>query len=289
MELKFELSPWIKPILILGSEYPMERSNTWSILLRTILKFLQIHKKIKCHKQASRLLQPDQRQKQNLNRENLLVQQQPYQCTKEDGLTFSHQNKILLRTISRRKWSVFFDTIKRCSENKMEQLNSTELNSIFEIILHKWSIGLMIVGRLVWQQAEDPNEDISIALIIWEQLSTSVLFKDILEAISLILLYRTTCWLDLEYSLTFIMWDAHSIFIPLSTMDWYLEVKIWAEDKQCSSYLLIQEMKSQRPRTYWLLCTTSSAIRAQCMEEASRRGILWVDINLAIREGLTFH
>ena len=26
-------------------------------------------------------------------------------------------------------------------------------------------------------------------------------------------------------------------------MDWYLEVKIWVEDKQCSSYLLIQEMK----------------------------------------------
>ena len=29
--------------------------------------------------------------------------QQPYQCTKEDGLKLSHQNKILLRTISRRK------------------------------------------------------------------------------------------------------------------------------------------------------------------------------------------
>ena len=41
--------------------------------------------------------------KQNHNRENFLVQQQPYQCTKEDGLTLSHQNKILLRTISRRK------------------------------------------------------------------------------------------------------------------------------------------------------------------------------------------
>ena len=36
----------------------------------------------------------------------------------------------------------------------MEQLNSTELNSIFEIILHKYSIGLMIVGKLVWQQEE---------------------------------------------------------------------------------------------------------------------------------------
>ena len=29
--------------------------------------------------------------------------QQPYQCMKEDGLTLSHQNKILLRTTSRRK------------------------------------------------------------------------------------------------------------------------------------------------------------------------------------------
>ena len=46
--------------------------------------------------------------------------------TKEDGLTLSHQNKILLRTISRRKWSIFFDTIKRYSEKKMQQLNSTE-------------------------------------------------------------------------------------------------------------------------------------------------------------------
>ena len=38
-----------------------------------------------------------------------------------------------------------------------------------------------------------PNEDISIALIIWEQLSISVLCKDILEAVSLILRCRTTC------------------------------------------------------------------------------------------------
>ena len=64
---------------------------------------------------------------------------------------------------------------------------------IFEIINHKYSIGLMIDGKLVWLQAEDSNEDISIVLIIWEQLSISVLFKDILEAISLILRYRTKC------------------------------------------------------------------------------------------------
>ena len=92
-------------------------------------KFLQIHKKSECHKQISRLLQPDQRQKQNHNREYLLVQQPPYWCTKEDGLTLSHQNKILPRTIFREKWSIFFDTIKRYRGKTMEQLNFIKLNS----------------------------------------------------------------------------------------------------------------------------------------------------------------
>ena len=84
-----------------------------------------------------------------------------------------------------------FDTIKRYSAKRMEQLNSIESNIIFEIIIHKYIIGLMIVGKLVWLQEEDRNEDISIVLIIREQFSTSVLFKDILETISLILRYRT--------------------------------------------------------------------------------------------------
>ena len=61
--------------------------------------------------------------------------------------------------------------------------NSTELNFIFEIILHKYSIGLMIVGKLVWQQEEVRKEDISIALIIREESFTSELFKDTLGII----------------------------------------------------------------------------------------------------------
>ena len=36
----------------------------------------------------------------------------------------------------------------------MQQFNSGELNFIFEIIPHKYSIGLMIVGNLVWHQEE---------------------------------------------------------------------------------------------------------------------------------------
>ena len=39
----------------------------------------------------------------NLNRGNLLGRQQQYQYIKEDGLTLNFQNKISIRTISRRK------------------------------------------------------------------------------------------------------------------------------------------------------------------------------------------
>ena len=73
----------------------------------------------------------------------------------------------------------------------MEQFNSGELNFIFEIIPHKYSIGLMSVGNLVWQQEEVRKEDISIALIIRDQSFTSELFKDIQDVISLIFHYRT--------------------------------------------------------------------------------------------------
>ena len=88
---------------------------------------------------------------------------------------------------------IFFDIIRNYIESKMEQSNSTKSNSIYEIILFQYRIGPMIDGELVWLQAEDPNEDISIALIILEQFSTSVLFKDILDTVSLILRYKTTC------------------------------------------------------------------------------------------------
>ena len=73
----------------------------------------------------------------------------------------------------------------------MEQFNSGELNFIFEINPHKYSIGLMSVGNLVWRQEEVQRGDISIALIIREQSFTSVLFRDTLDIISLILRYRT--------------------------------------------------------------------------------------------------
>ena len=73
----------------------------------------------------------------------------------------------------------------------MEQLNSIEFIFIFEVILHKYSIGLMIVGKLVWKQEEVRKEDISIALIIRGESFTSELFKGTLETVLLILRYGT--------------------------------------------------------------------------------------------------
>ena len=50
------------------------------------------------------------------------------------------------RTTCRRKSSIFFDTIRNYIESKMEQSNSTKSNSIYEIILFQYKIGLMIDG-----------------------------------------------------------------------------------------------------------------------------------------------
>ena len=57
-----------------------------------------------------------------------------------------------------------------------------------------------------------------IALMIREESFTSELFKDILEAVTLILRYRTLWWLELEYSITFTTSDvcffrSHSSFL----------------------------------------------------------------------------
>ena len=242
MGLKFESGLWVKTILNLGSEYLMKRSNTWSIQIKTIQKFLKIHMKIKCHKRASRLLQPDQRQKQNHNRENLLIHQLSYDARKKMDWYWA------IRTNSR-----CVRSLEESDQSPSTQSDSTagrqwsnpileKLNFIFEIIPHKYSIGLMIVGILVWHQEEVQKGDISIALIR-EQLSISELFRDTLEIISLILRYRTMWWLAVEYSITSTTLDVHSIFTPLSTMDWYLEVRVWAEDRQYSSCPLIQETK----------------------------------------------
>ena len=72
----------------------------------------------------------------------------------------------------------------------MEQFNSGELRVIFRINFQRYLVGRTIVGKHAWQQEEGQKGDISTALLFQEKL-ISELFKDIQDAISLILHYRT--------------------------------------------------------------------------------------------------
>ena len=74
---------------------------------------------------------------------------------KESGLILSPKNLLSLRTRSRRKSSIFFDTVKQHNEKTTEQFNSGESRLFFKINFHELLIGRMIVGNLAWQQEED--------------------------------------------------------------------------------------------------------------------------------------
>ena len=73
----------------------------------------------------------------------------------------------------------------------MEQVISGELKSIFRVNLHKFLFGLTIDGKHALQQEEEQKGDVSTALTFQEELFIFELFKDIQDAILLILYCRT--------------------------------------------------------------------------------------------------
>ena len=73
--------------------------------------------------------------------------QQPYQYMKEDGLTLSHQNKILPRTISRRKSLIFFrhnQTLQREEDGAIEFCKIKFHLRNHHSQIHNWSDDLWI-------------------------------------------------------------------------------------------------------------------------------------------------
>ena len=74
----------------------------------------------------------------------------------------------------------------------MDRFISGELKKHLQSLnSHKFLIGLTIVGKHACQQEEERKGYVNIALIFQEQSFTSVLFRDIQDAISLIFHYRT--------------------------------------------------------------------------------------------------
>ena len=171
----------------------------------------------------------------------------------------------------------------------MEQLNSTKSNSIFEIIIHKYNFGLMIVGKLVWQQEEvrkeryqyfsDDSGRILYLRALQGQSGSNLVdptFQDNVVIGSGIYhyFYHKGCAFNL-----------HSIInnglIPggqdLSRRQTVFFLPI---DPRDENHKDLEHIDFSVPR------------RAQYVHSAWKRhqdAVYWVDINLAIREGLTFY
>ena len=109
---------------------------------------------------------------------------------KEIGSILNQGNILSPSTRFRRKWFIFFVIVNKYIEED-GAVQFWRIEGIFRVNFHKFHMSLTIDGKHVWQQEEERKGDISIALIILVQFFTSVLFKDILETISLIQRYRT--------------------------------------------------------------------------------------------------
>ena len=167
-----------------------------------------------------KILHADQRLKQNHKEENLpALPQEQFLLGRELGLMFNQGNIHSPIMKYRRKWCIFFVIHNMCIEKKMEPFNSGELKKIFRNISCIALVGLIASGKHAWQEEEESRTDFSTVLILLEQLCISELFKDIQDAILLILRYRTMWLFRATSSSTFNMSDVQSICIPSSVLD----------------------------------------------------------------------
>ena len=129
-------------------------------------------------------------------------------------------------------------------------------------------------------QEEDPNEDISVALIMWEQLSISVLFKDILEDNVLIgtgifpYIYHMGSTFNLHSIVRHGLVSGGQKLSRRQTV-FFLLVDPRNEDHKDAEYI-----DYSAPRL------------ARYLQNAWKRHqdtVFWVDIDLGTREGLMFY
>ena len=181
----------------------------------------------------------------------------------------------------------------------MEQLNSTKENSIYETIIHKYKFGLMIVGKLVWLQEEVRKEDISIALMIREEFFTSVLFKDRILYLRALQGHSGSNLIDPTLQDNVVIGTGIFPYIYHVGSNFNLHSII-------NNGLVLGGQDLSRRRTVFFLpidprdeshkdpehIDFSVPRRAQYVHSAWKRhqdAVFWVDIDLAIREGLTFY
>ena len=130
----------------------------------------------------------------------------------------------------------------------------------------------MIDGKFVWQQEEDQKEDISIALIFQEQFFTSAALQG-----------------HSGWNLIDLLLQDNVPILFINHQQW---IDTWRSGfkQETESILFAYCQKKEdhwRSWTYWLLCTTSCTMLAQC--KWHRDVVSWIHIDLAIQEGLILH
>ena len=192
------------------SEFLMELSNLWSILLRTTENVADPQEEEYVPTSSGVVVAKSKAKAQHQPRESTGGTTIP--LSERLWIDIETSSKISIRTISGRKSFFFIDTIRRYSEKKMEQLNSAKKNS-------------------------SSQSSFTMTELVWWSMENMFGCKRRIQTKMSVMLYQ--------------FWN--NSLLP------------------CSSRL---EARSQRNWIYWLLCITSCAIHAQCMEETPRRDIL---------------
>ena len=171
----------------------------------------------------------------------------------------------------------------------MEQFNSGEVKKIFRIRSHTLLIGLIASGKHVWQE----GKEIMKVSVLHSYFRNNYLYPSSSRT------FRTQSYWSFitgqcGYSEHFLpvhyhvgcAFNLHSIISSgINTWRWKFEQKqtlfflpIGSRDK---SHKDLEKIDLSVPRRAQYL--------QKRMEETSRRSIYWIDINLAIRKGLTFY
>ena len=170
-------------------------------------------------------------------------------------------------------------------EKVMEQLNSGEYKRIFS--------NMSCIVIMVWRQVEENHgkrrrKQEKIPVLYWFVRSNLVppsSSRSFRTQSHLRLLYRTMLLFRVTFSDLFIMSDVQSIYIPLLTRDWYLEIKFWAIDRKYSFCLWIPWTKTIRilVRSTWVFRVMHNTFIKP--ERKHQNTVYWVDINLALKKG----
>ena len=271
MALKFESGLWVKITLYLGSECPMERSNKRSILFKTTQKFLQIYLKNKRHSRVWKLLQSDQRQKQNSKPSTIPMNERKL-IGVATSLEKSRQSHSTLSNNTTRRW-------RSSSILEDQELPSESSFTNTSLVWWSWKNAAQRCRTKRKYQCCTVNSGRILYLRTFEghsgnNLIDPTLQDNVLIGIGIPYIYHVGCAVNLHSIINNGLVPGGQNFSKRQTV-FFLPV-----DPRDGSHKDPEHVDFSVPR------------RAQYLHSAWKKhqdAVFWVDIDLGIREGLAFY